>query len=116
MLPSFVTMIIHWFVSAFALWLTALLVPGFRLKNFGSALIASIIIGLANIFIGPVLHFLAFPITFLTFGLFVFVINAVILRICAGILRDFEITNWLSAIFGAMILAFFNALFRFFIL
>jgi putative membrane protein len=106
---SFFALIVHWLVSAVALWLTALLVPGFRLRNFSSAMVASLIIGLANILVRPVLLFLTFPITIITLGLFIWVIDAIVLRICAGILRDFEITNWISAILGALLLALFNA-------
>lgn len=102
---SWIGWIAHWFVSGVALALTALVVPGFRLQGFMSALVASLVIGLANVFMRPILVFLTFPITLITLGLFLFVVDAIILRICAGILKGFEITNWFSAIFGAMVLA-----------
>jgi len=95
----------HWIVSGLALALTAALVPGFRIRGFGSALIASLIIGLANLFLRPILVFLTFPLTLLTLGFFLFVVDAIVLRICAAFLKNFEITNWLSAIFGAILLA-----------
>jgi putative membrane protein len=96
----------HWVVSALALFLTSLIVPGFRLKNFGSALVASLIVGAANATVGEFLLFLTLPLNILTFGFFTFVIDAIVLRICARILRDFTITSWTSAIVGAVILAF----------
>jgi putative membrane protein len=107
------SLLAHWLVSAFALWLTALLIPGFRLKSYSSALIASLIIGLANILIRPLLLFLTFPLTILTLGLFIFVVDAIVLRICAGIMKNFDITNWFSAIIGAIVLAITNTLFHF---
>jgi putative membrane protein len=97
--------LVHWAVSAFALLITAFLVPGFKVKNFGAALVASVIIGLANVSIGPVLLFLTLPLNVLTLGLFTFVVNGIVLKICAAILRDFTITSWFSAIIGACILA-----------
>ncbi len=108
-------LLLHWLVSALALFLTAALVPGFRLRGFGSAMIASVAIGVANILVRPILLLLSLPLTLLTFGLFLFVIDAIILRLCAGLLRNFEITNWLSALLGACVLALCSSLLHFFL-
>lgn len=99
-------MLMQWIVSAAALGLTALLVPGFRIKGFTTALMATLLIGAANIFIKPLLLFLTLPLTIITFGFFYFVVNAAILRLCAAFMKNFDITNWLSAVVGAIILAF----------
>ena len=109
-------MILKWVVSSVALLGTAYLIPGFRVRDFGSALKASLVIGLANIFIRPVLLFLTFPINILTLGLFTFVVNAIILRLAAGLIRGFEITGWMSAIFGAVILSVIGTLFHYVII
>lgn len=98
-------MLIHWVVAAGALLITAFIVPGFRVKDFSAALVAAAVVGLVNALLGPLLLFLTLPINILTLGLFTFVVNGVVLKICAGMLRDFEITSWGSAIFGAFILA-----------
>ena len=97
--------IVHWCVSALALMVTAYVVPGFKVKSFFAALIAALVIGLANLTIWPILFFLTLPLNILTLGLFTFVVNAIVLRICAGILKGFEISGWFSAIVGAVILA-----------
>lgn len=102
---SWITLLAHWAVSGVALLLTAALTPGFRVRGFFTALLATLIIGLANIFVRPFLVFLSLPLTILTLGLFLFVIDAIILRVCAAFLKDFEITNWFSAILGAIVLA-----------
>lgn len=99
----------QWIVSALALALTAALIPGFRIRGFGTALIASLVLGILNIFVTPVLQFLAIPFTLLTLGLFIFVVDAIVLRICAALLDDFEISNWFSAFFGAIVLALANS-------
>jgi putative membrane protein len=96
-----------------ALALTAALVPGFRIRGFGTAMVAVLLIGAANILIRPVLVFLTLPFTILTLGLFLFVVDAIILRLCAAFLRNFEITNWLSAILGAIILAMASSIMHF---
>jgi putative membrane protein len=106
--------LVHWLLSALALLITAYVVPGFKVKSFKTALITCLVIGLANIIIRPILLFLTLPLNILTLGLFTFVVNAVILRICASILRDFSISGWFSAIVGAVVLSFIGAGFHVF--
>ena len=96
----------RWILLSISLYLTAILVPGFRIKSFFSSLWAVVIIGLLNTFILPVLWFFTLPINIITLGLFTFVLNAIILRIAAGLLKGFDIDGWLSAIIGAIVLAF----------
>ena len=98
--------LLNWLISACALLLTAYVVPGFRVRNFGGALIAALVIGLLNVFVRPFLAFIAFPMTILTLGFFTFVVNAVILKMCAYLLEDFDIDGWFAAILGAIVLAF----------
>ena len=97
--------VIHWIVSAFAVMLTAYLVRGFKIKSFWSALGAAVVIGLANTIIWPILIFLTLPINILTLGLFTFVVNGMVLKICAWFMPGFEINSWSAAIFGALILS-----------
>jgi putative membrane protein len=98
-------MLLHWIVSALSLMLTAYLVKGFEVKSFGSALITAVVIGLANVLIWPFLMFLTLPINILTLGLFTFVVNGMVLKICAAVLPGFRITSWAAAIFGAIVLS-----------
>lgn len=100
--------LVHWLVSALALLVTSKLMPGFRVSSFTSALWAAALIGFANMFIWPVLIFLTLPINILTLGLFTFVVNGAVLKICAGVLRGFDIDGWWSAIFGSMVLSVVN--------
>jgi putative membrane protein len=92
-------------VSGLAVFLTAKLVAGFEIKGFFTACIAALVIGLANAIIWPVLFFLTLPINILTLGLFTFVINGAVLKICAAILPGFKLESWLSAIFGSIVLS-----------
>ena len=103
--PTIGYYLIHWIVSAVALLITAKIIPGFRLSGFWAAMIAAVVIGIANTVIWPILMFLSLPINVLTLGLFTFVVNGAVLKICAGILKGFEITSWWGAIFGAIILS-----------
>src|SRR5262245_7494608 len=108
--------LIHWVVAAVALLITSALIPGFKIKDFPSALIAAAVIGFANLFIRPMLLFLTLPLTILTLGLFAFVVNGIVLKICAAILRGFTITSWTSAILGGLVLAVVRTILHFWIL
>jgi putative membrane protein len=103
-------MFVTWMVSSIVLYLTAVLVPGITIKSFGSAMWASIVVGLLNMLLRPILIFLTLPINFLTLGLFTFVVNAIVLRMAAGLLKGFDIEGWLPAILGAVVLALLQAL------
>lgn len=105
MAPQDSSFILHWLVSGLAVLLTAKLVPGFRINGFISACIAALVIGLANALLWPILIVLTLPINILTLGLFTFVVNGMVLKICAALLPGFEISTWMSAIFGAIVLA-----------
>jgi putative membrane protein len=107
--------ILHWFVSALALLLTSKVIPGFKVSSFGSALWAALIIGLANIVIWPILIFLTLPINILTLGLFTFVVNGAVLKICAALLKGFDINGWLPAIFGAIVLSLVGTLLHYYL-
>lgn len=94
-----------WIISSVAIYLTAVLTPGFTLKGFSSALVASVVIGLMNMTIRPILLILTLPINILTLGLFTIFVNAIVLRLAAGLLKGFDIKGWFPAIVGAIVLA-----------
>ncbi len=106
-------MLVHWFVnwllSALALWLVAQIIPGIQLRSFGSAMLATVMIAVVNTIIGPVLRIIAFPITFLTLGLFRFVINALLLKLAAMFSPGFRIDGFLSALIGSLVLTILTA-------
>lgn len=99
-----------WFLSATALFITAKIVSGFNVNSYGSAFIASAMIGLLNVTLKPILFVLTLPINILTLGLFTFIVNAVVLKVAAKILKDFEIRGWLPAIVGGIVLSLVNML------
>lgn len=102
---SFLSMILYWIVSAISLMLTAYFVPGFKVGNFSSALIAAVVIGALNMFVRPVLFFLTLPLNILTLGLFTFVLNAATLMMASALLPNFNVAGWGAAIWGGIILA-----------
>lgn len=100
-----IALLVTWVLSALCLYLTALIVPRFTIHSFPSALWAAVVIGFLNMVLRPILWFLTLPINIITLGLFTFVVNAVILKVAAKLLKGFDIEGWLPAILGAIVLA-----------
>lgn len=96
--------LVIWLLSAVALLATSRLVKGFEIKDFKAALIASVIIGLLNAILRPILIILTLPINILTLGLFTFVVNAIVLKIAAGMMSSFRIDKWSTAVIAAVVL------------
>lgn len=97
--------IITLILNAVALLATAYIVPGFEVDNFTTAVLAAIVLGVVNTFVKPILSFISIPFTIITLGLFVFVINAVILFIVAAFVKGLTIDGWVPAILAAIVLA-----------
>lgn len=92
-------------LNALALILTAYLVPGFHVLDFKVAILAAIVLGVVNTFIRPVLLILTAPLTFLTLGLFAFVVNAIMLWIVSKLVTGVTIDSSWSAIMAAIVLS-----------
>jgi putative membrane protein len=107
-----VHLIVVWFVSALALWIVAQIIPGIRVRDFGSALIAAAVIAVVNTIAGPVLKFFALPLIFLTLGLFLFVVNAILLKLASVFTPGFEVHGLFSAILGSIVLTVLNSILR----
>src|SRR5262245_13408697 len=105
-------LLLHWVLSAIALLLVAHFVDGFYVSNFFAALIAAIVIGLINATVGTILKILTFPITILTLGLFLLVINALMLELAGWLTPGFEVRGFQAAFVGAVILALLHMVIR----
>ena len=92
-----------WLLSATALLAVAHLYSGVEVQSFGSALVAALVIGLFNATVRPVLVVLTLPVTVLTLGLFLFVINALMFWSAAGILDGFRVHGFGAALLGSLI-------------
>lgn len=98
-------LLISLLLNALALILTAYIVPGFEVANFQSALLAAIVLAIINTFIKPVLLFLTLPLTVVTLGLFIFVVNAIVLFMTTYFVSGLTINGWMPAILGAIVLS-----------
>ncbi|GAC1429944.1 MAG: phage holin family protein [Terriglobales bacterium] len=105
-------MLLHWLVSAIAVWITSQVVPGFILEGAAAALIAAIVIGLVNATLGIFLKVVTFPLTILTLGLFWFVINAIMIELASAVVPGFHIRSFASAFWGGIVLTLVNMLLK----
>lgn len=96
-------LLLKWLLSAAALLLVAYLYSGVQVQSFTSALIAAFVIGLFNAVLRPVLVVLTLPVTIVTVGLFLFVINAFMFWAAAGVLDGFNVTGFGAALLGSLI-------------
>lgn len=92
-------------ISALGLWLASVLVPGIDIRGVGTLLLAALLLGVTNALVRPLLIILTLPITVITLGLFLLVINAAMLGLVAVLLDDFAIAGFFSALFGALIVS-----------
>jgi putative membrane protein len=98
-------LLLHWLISAVSLLIVAYIISGIEVRGFGTALIAALVIGLVNATLGFILKILTLPLTLLTFGLFLLVINALMLQLASHLVPGFFISGFWSAFFGAIVLS-----------
>jgi putative membrane protein len=106
-------LLINWLLSALSLVIVAHLVSGFHISGFGAALIAAVVIGLANGTIGFFLKVVTFPLSILTLGLFWLIINALMLELASAFVPGFRIDGFLPAFLGSIVLSLVNMVLRF---
>jgi putative membrane protein len=96
-------LVTRWLLLAAALLLVAYLYPGVSVTSFGAALIAAFVLGLLNTVVRPLLVLLTLPVTLLTLGLFLFVINALMFWAAASLLDGFNVSGFTAALIGSLI-------------
>jgi putative membrane protein len=111
-----VRLLLHWILSALAVWIVAHLVPGISVSGPTAALIAALVIGLINATIGLLLKIITFPLTIVTLGLFWFVINALMLELAAAFVRGFQVRGFVAAFIGAIALSIVSSLLQWLIM
>ena len=97
------TMLLVWILNAVALLIVAYVLPGITVASFGSALIAALVLGLLNMLVKPVLILLTLPITVITIGLFLLVLNALLFWFAGSILKGFAVNGFWWAMIGAIL-------------
>lgn len=92
-------------ISAFGLWVAAKIVPGMAFDGAGSLVVAAFLLGFANAFVRPLVVLLTLPLTILTLGLFLLVVNGLMLMLVAWLLPGFSLAGFWTAVLGALVSA-----------
>lgn len=97
--------LLRFLISALGLWLATAVLPGIHIAGIGTLLIAGVLLGLVNAVVRPVLVILTLPLTIVTLGLFLLVINAAMLAFVAWVLPGMSIAGFWSALFGSLVVS-----------
>jgi putative membrane protein len=98
-------LLISWVVVTAGILLAAYLIPGIRVAGIKDALIAAVVLGLLNVLLRPILLFLSFPITIITLGLFIFVVNALVFWLAGQLMRGFQVDSFVPALWGSLVVS-----------
>jgi len=109
-------MLLHWVVTALAVWITSRLVPGFSVDGAAAALIAAIVIGFVNATLGLFLKIITLPLTILTLGIFWLVVNALMLEVAAWLVPGFHLRSFGAAFWGGIVLTLVNMFLKWLVL
>jgi putative membrane protein len=96
-------LLLVWLINAAALFVVPYLIPSIRVQDFTTALIAALVLALVNTLIRPVLVLLTLPVTVLTLGLFILVINGLLFWVVANFIKGFQVAGFWSAVGGALV-------------
>jgi len=107
-----IQLLVRWIISAVLLLVVSHLVPGFEVDGLRSALIAAVVIGLVNATLGVFLKIVTLPLTLLSLGLFLLVINALMLLFVSNLVRGFVVHGFVPAFWGALLLSLLGMLTR----
>jgi putative membrane protein len=105
MLAHLTPFLIHWGITAVSLWVASRLFKGLRFDNASSLLISALLLGFANAVVKPLLIVLTLPLTLLTFGLFLLVINALMIMLVAALVKGFKVSSFWTAFFASIFIA-----------
>lgn len=98
-------LLIKWLILTLSVLLAAYLLEGIRVSGFFSAFLAAAVLGFLNVFFRPILIVLTLPVNILTFGLFTFLINALILKMASGVIPGFEVQGFWAAVLGGLLIS-----------
>lgn len=99
---------LKWALNSLALFMVMKLIPGIQIDRFQDLLLATLVIGLLNVFLRPIILLLTLPVTLLTLGLFTFVINALIFYLAANLVPGFHVAGFGAAFIAALLFSLFS--------
>jgi len=105
MLENLTPYLVHWGITALSLWVASHIFDGLKFDSTSSLIISALLLGFANAIIKPLLIVLTLPLTLLTFGLFLLVINAMMILLVAWLVKGFKVSSFWTAFFASIFIA-----------
>lgn len=105
MLHQLIPFLLHWAITALSLWLASLLFRGLKFDNGTALVISALLLGFANAIVKPLLIVLTLPLTLVTFGLFLLVINALMILLVAKLVKGFKVSGFWTALFASIFIS-----------
>jgi len=102
MLDNLAPFLLHWAIIAFSLWVASHIFKGLSFDSTGALVVSALLLGFANAIVKPLLIVLTLPLTLLTFGLFLLVINALMILLVAALVRGFKVSGFWTALFASV--------------
>ena len=102
MLQNLTPFLIHWGITALSLWVASHVFSGLKFTNVSALIVSALLLGFANAIVKPLLILLTLPLTLLTFGLFILVINALMMLLVARLVKGFKVASFWTAFFAIM--------------
>ncbi|MFN3397503.1 MAG: phage holin family protein [Sulfurimicrobium sp.] len=115
MLNNLLEFLAHWGIAALSLWLVSFMFHGITFSNKQSLFVAALLLGFANAIVRPIFILLTFPLTLITFGFFLLVINALMLLLVSALVEGFKVSGFWTAFFASIMVAIFSFLIGLFI-
>ena len=107
--------LIHWAIMSLSLWAASALFSGIKFSNKSPLLISALVLGFVNAVLRPVLLILTFPLTIVTLGLFVLVVNALMIMLVAKLVNGFKLSGFWTAFFVSIFIALFSLFIEYFL-
>lgn len=108
MTSTLLEFLIHWAIMSLSLWVASYIFKGIQFTNRSSLLISALMLGFVNAILRPILIFLTLPLTLVTLGLFLLVINALMIMLVAAIVKGFKLSGFWTAFFASIFIAAFG--------
>ena len=105
MLENISPFLLHWAITALSLWLASLIFSGLKFDHVSSLITSALLLGLANAVIKPLLFVLTLPLTLLTFGVFILVLNALMILLVARLIKGFKVATFWTAFFASIFIS-----------
>jgi putative membrane protein len=105
MLDNLTPFLVHWGITALSLWVASHLFSGIKFTSTSSLIVSALLLGFANAVVKPLLVILTLPLTLLTFGLFLLVINALMILLVSSLVKGFRVSGFWTAFFAAIFIA-----------